>query len=151
MSDIHYSIEEALGKQGGVFNQTYDLTIVNVGETKDVTYGNGEKHKVQALQVSDGTAEIRWSVFDPDRIFTEGMAVHLEKVYIAEKGGYTDLKVVKAGADLITFSESSAVTAVPKTEKKTVPKEVDEKYFILFTKMWGTQKEILDQLEKRGE
>ena len=118
MADIHYSLEEALERQGGVFNQTYDLTIVNVGETKDVTLGNGEKKKVQALYVSDGTAEIKWSVWDPDRIFKKGMGVHLENVYIQEKNGYTDLRVAKKGADKMCFSDTSDVKAVPKKAKK---------------------------------
>ena len=114
MTEPHYNLEEALQKEGGVSNQTYDLTIVKVGETREVTLGNGTKMKVQDLRVSDGTAEIKWAVWNPDRIFTEGMGVHLEKVYIAEKGGYTDLKVVKAGAGLIKYSDTSDVKAVPK-------------------------------------
>ena len=118
MAEKHYCLEEALVTQGGVFNQTYDLTIVNVGETKAVTFGNGEQHKVQALKVSDGTAEIRWSIFDPTQIFTEGMGVHLEAVYIKEKDGYTDLKVAKKGADKIKFSETSEVKSAPKKAKK---------------------------------
>ncbi|MCJ7481492.1 MAG: hypothetical protein MUO31_00850 [Thermodesulfovibrionales bacterium] len=158
MNEKHYCLEEALTHEGGVFNQTYDLKIVNVGETKEVTFGNGEKHKVQALKVSDGTAEIRWSIFDPDRIFTEGMDVHLENVYIKEKDGYIDLRVAKAGADKIRYSDTSDVKAVPKKEK-VIPslKEENETdkilYFIWETLkfMWGTQKEILDQLEKKGE
>ena len=155
MSEKHYNIEEALEKQGGVFNQTYDLKIVKVGETKNVNTGAGPK-KVQALQVSDGTAEIKWSVWEPDRIFTEGMGVHLEKVYIVEKDGYTDLKVAKAGADLIKFSDSSDVKIQPKkTHPIPAPKE-DNKTFLLmmqsFNGMWGTLKEILDLLEeKKGD
>ena len=143
MSEKHYCLEEALMKEGGVFNQTYDLTIVNVGETKAVTFGNGEQHKVQALKVSDGTAEIRWSIFDPTQIFTEGMGVHLEAVYIKEKDGYTDLKVAKKGADKIRFSASSEVKAVPK--KEVIPPVLIAD---ILKQMWGTLKEILDVLER---
>ena len=149
MSEKHYCLEEALVTQGGVFNQTYDLTIVNVGETKAVTFGNGEHHKVQALKVSDGTAEIRWSIFDPTQIFTEGMGVHLEAVYIKEKDGYTDLKVAKKGADKIKFSASSEVKAVPKKEKKTSTEKFSSTLTNeILTNIWGTLKEILDVLER---
>ena len=150
MSEKHYCLEEALTHEGGVFNQTYDLTIVNVGETKAVTFGNGEQHKVQALKVSDGTAEIRWSIFDPTQIFTEGMGVHLEAVYIKEKDGYTDLRVAKKGADKIKFSASSDVKAVPKKEK-VEKKEVIPPILIadILKQIWGTLEEILDVLERQ--
>ena len=119
MADKHYCLEEALQKEGGVWNQTYDLTIVNVGETKEYDKRDGSgKFKVQALRVSDGTAEIKWSVFDPDRIFTEGMGVHVECAYIMEKDGYTDLKVAKKGADKIKFSASSEVKSTPPPKPK---------------------------------
>ena len=119
MADKHYCIAEALEHQGGVWNQTYDLTIVNVGETKEYDKRDGSgKFKVQALRVSDGTAELKWSVFDPDRIFTEGMGVHVECAYIVEKDGYTDLKVTKKGADKIVFSDTSDVKSAPPLQPK---------------------------------
>ncbi len=108
MSEKHYNIEEALETEGGVFNQTYDLTIVTVGETKELSKRDGSgKFKIQALQVTDGTAEIKYSIFDPDRIFKEGMGIHAEGAYIKEKDGYTELKV-KRGSK-VEYSDTSKI------------------------------------------
>ena len=151
MSEKSYNIEEALEKQGGVFNQTYDLKIVEVGETKEYDKRDGSgKFKVQALQVTDGTAEIKYSIFDPEQIFKEGGGIHAEGVYIKEKDGYTDLKVKRGST--VTFSDSSDVKV---SEKKAKPKPLTpEGIEMMFAYLYKVMERIeakLDLILKKGE
>ena len=125
--DKHYTIEEAL-KMEGIYKQTYDLIITEVGELKtyDKRDGSG-KLKVQDLWVSDGTASIKYPVFYPTKEYKKGMGIHATGVYIKEKDGYFSLKIAqvdKGGS--IKISEKSDIvpklTPVPEKNEKSEKK-----------------------------
>ena len=142
MSEQHYTIKEALEMEG-VFGQTYDLTIKEVGDVKEYPKKDGSgKLKVQALKVSGGTADIKYSIFYPEREYEEGMGIQLTEAYIKEKGGYYDLRVAKAGT--VEISESSNISTIEKsTEVKGDMGPTNEKLQF----MWETMKQIWGTLE----
>lgn len=147
MSDKHYNLEEALeNKVKGIWGQTYDLTIVSVGETIEFTRRDGTgKGKRQNLYVTDGTAEIKFTVWDPDQFFEKDMGLHVEEAYIKENdGGYTDLRVKKDGG-VVTFSATSEVTIQAKKEKKEVVLISTEEVMDVLIRIEANIEKILEQ------